>query len=282
MQRTIRKETSLEGIGLHSGENVHLRFKPAGINQGIIFRRVDLSPSQDITIKDFEFGTPMRRTTISKKGIEIHTVEHLMAVLWALSIDNIIVEIDGGEMPGLDGSALGYYTSLEGAGIDEQDAPAKVFKVKEPLWCERNETFIGIFPSNGFKISYILDSPSPSLKRQYLSLSLDRKAFSEEIVGARTFCLKEEAEELLKMGFGKGANTKNTLVMDEGGPIDNVLRFPDEPVRHKILDLIGDLYLIGAYIQGRLIAIGSGHELNMELVKEIKTQMIGINKDPSE
>jgi UDP-3-O-acyl N-acetylglucosamine deacetylase len=279
-QRTIEKETSLEGIGLHTGSKIRLNFKPAGPDEGIKFKRTDLSPNRIIDLRDFQFGSHKRRTTISKDGIEIHTVEHLMAALWANSIDNILIEIDGIELPGLDGSARDFFICLKSAGIKQQNATRKIIKIKEPLWCEKEDSFIGIFPRpvrnevNGtnpkFKISYILESPSPSIGRQSLSIELDQETFFEEIAPARTFCLKEEAELLLTQGFGKGANLSNTLVMDEKGPVNNVLRFPDEPVRHKILDLIGDLYLAGNALEGRVIAIRSGHELNMELVKKIK------------
>ena len=269
-QKTIEKETSLEGIGLHTGGKTRLNFKPAGPDEGIKFSRIDLKPHRIIEIGDFEFSPHQRRTTISKGGIEVHTVEHLMAALWANSIDNILIEIDSIELPGLDGSARDFFICLKNAGIKEQNAARKIIKIKEPLWCEKGDSFIGIFPSPKFKISYILESPSPSIGRQSLSIELDRETFYKEIAGARTFCLKEEAELLLTQGFGKGANLTNTLVMDKKGPINNVLRFPDEPVRHKILDLIGDLYLAGNALEGRVIAIRSGHELNMELVKKIK------------
>jgi len=270
MQKTIAHETTIEGIGLHSGQKVTLRLKPLGPGEGIVFKRVDVTPPQVIKVKDFEFGTHERRTTMAKGGIEIHTVEHLMAALWALSIDNIMVEIDGIEMPGLDGSALGYYDCLKKTGVKELTVPERVIVIKEAVWCERKDAFIGIFPSDTFRVSYILDVPVPSIGRQCLDMAFNNENFSREVIGARTFCLRQEAEMLLKMGLGKGANTTNTLVMDMNGPIDNTLRFPDEPLRHKVLDLVGDLYLTGAFLKGRVVAIKSGHELNMELVKKIK------------
>ena len=274
MQKTIAQETSLEGTGLHSGKKAHLRFLPSESNKGIIFKRVDVSPAKSIPINDFEFTEHKRRTAIAKNGVEVHTVEHLMAALWALSIDNITIEIDTEELPGLDGSADGYYKALKSLGVTEQDTPRKILKIKEPLWYDKKEAFIGIFPGRNFKISYLLDVPSPAIGRQALSIELDGESFAKEIAPARTFCLREEAEMLIKMGFGKGADTKNTLVMDKNGPIDNVLRFPDEPVRHKILDLIGDLYLVGCPIECRVIAIGSGHDLNIEIVKMLKKRSI--------
>lgn len=267
-KKTIEKEVSCEGIGLHSGKKVRLNFKPAGPNEGIKFVRVDLG--KNVKIGDFDSGSYKRQSVISKDDVKIGTVEHLMAALWALSIDNIIVEIDTEELPGLDGSARDFFICLKNAGIKEQGVPRKIIKIKEPLWCDNGDSFIGIFPATSFKVSYILESPSPAIGRQCLSLELDEEIFSKEIAPARTFCLKEEAELLLKQGFGKGANVSNTLVMDKDGPLDNTLRFPDEPIRHKILDLVGDLYLTGSPLEGRVIGIRSGHALNIELVKKIK------------
>jgi len=275
MQNTIKKQTSIEGIGIQTGKPVHVSFKPADTNQGIVYKRIDINPLQVIAVNDFDFGPHQRRTTISKNGVEIHTVEHLMAALRALSIDNLIVEVNSIEMPGLDGSALEYYTCLKEAGIDKQDKPRRVIRVDQPVWCESGDMFLGIFPYDGFKISYLLESPSPSIGRQSITLDINEEIIGKELISARTFCLKEEAEMLLKMGFGKGASTDNTLVMDKDGPMNNVLRFSDEPVRHKILDLIGDLYLLGAPVEGRIIAIGSGHDMNRKLVEKVKQRYFG-------
>jgi UDP-3-O-acyl N-acetylglucosamine deacetylase len=195
-----------------------------------------------------------------------------MAALYALSIDNIIIETDSAELPGLDGSGLGFFDALKAAGSSEQSSPARVIKIKEPLWCEKKDAFLGIFPSEILKISYFFESRSPVLGRQAMTLDATPEAVIKEILPARTFCLKEEAEMLLKLGFGKGANTDNTLVLDKDGPVKNAFRYPDEPVRHKILDLVGDLYLAGR-VQGRVIAIRSGHDLNMELVQKVRKQV---------
>jgi len=271
-QRTIENVASVQGIGLHSGKKVHVNFKPLTVNEGIKFCRTDLNPHKTITIDDLQLGSHKRCTTLSKDGAEVSTVEHLLSALWALSIDNILIEIDGGELPGLDGSAKDFFDCLKNAGVKDQDAPARIIKIKEPIWCESGEAFLGIFPSNSFKVAYILEAPVSSIGKQFLSLELDKVTFCREIIPARTFCLKEEALQLLKMGFGQGANTQNTLIMDKEGPLENVLRFSDEPIRHKILDLVGDLYLTGSQIEGRVVALRSGHELNRELVCKIKEQ----------
>ncbi len=269
---TIKKETSLEGKGIHSGLPVRLLFKPAPADTGIVFRRVDLSPAVDIPLKDFEFVPQDRCTAIAKGAAQVFTIEHLMAALWALSITDIIVEVSNAEMPALDGSAIEYYKCLMAAGTKELDVPIEVLKIEEPVWVEKNDAFIGVFPSQTRTVSYLFESPSPALKRQSINLPLDKEVIAREVLMARTFCLKEEAQMLLKMGFGKGADTNNTLVMDINGPIDNKLRYEDEPVRHKMLDLIGDLYTTGRPIEGRIIGIKSGHELNRLLAKQLMTK----------
>ena len=242
-------------------------FYPGGENSGIVFVRRDLENKPKIRLGDLAGLAADRR---SKIAAHVETVEHILAALWGAGLDNIRIELDSPEPPALDGSSLEFLEALKGAGIKAENAEREFIEVKKLLWVEDKESFLGIFPSQTFKISYILEYPNPVIGRQFFSETVDSEIFQREIAPARTFCLKEEADSLLKQGYGKGANLKNTLVMAKDGPIDNTLRFPDEPVRHKVLDLIGDLYLLGKPIKGRLIAIRSGHKLNLELVKKIK------------
>jgi UDP-3-O-acyl N-acetylglucosamine deacetylase len=213
-----------------------------------------------------------RRTAVSLGEVEIETVEHMMSALCALRIDNIVIEVDQGEFPGLDGSAKGFVEALEDAGFKEYDAPQKVLRLEEPVWVEDERSFLGVFPSERFKVSYTLAHDRPRVLEGFYSVEVTEENFKHQIAPARTFCFEEEARELLKTGFGKGANYENTLVLGKDGPIRNTYRFPDEPVRHKILDLIGDLYLVGCQVRGRVIAVKSGHALNMELVRKLKMQ----------
>ncbi|MBL7157207.1 MAG: UDP-3-O-[3-hydroxymyristoyl] N-acetylglucosamine deacetylase [Candidatus Omnitrophica bacterium] len=270
-QKTIKKEFFLEGKGLQTGKPVKAFFYPGKENSGIIFVRKDLKGKPSVSLKDLSgLGTDRRsKIDLSGKG-EVETVEHVTAALWGAEIDNIRIELDSSEPPALDGSSAEFLKAFKGVGITEQDKTREFVKIKEPIWIEDGESFLGVFPSKIFKVSYILEYPSGSIGRQSFSQVLNPDVFQKEIAPARTFCLKEEAEALLEMGYGKGANYKNTLVMGKDGPIDNVLRFPDEPVRHKVLDLIGDLYLLGRPIRGRIVAIRSGHKLNLELIKKIK------------
>ncbi|UCD55148.1 MAG: UDP-3-O-[3-hydroxymyristoyl] N-acetylglucosamine deacetylase [Candidatus Omnitrophota bacterium] len=266
-QKTINKSFFLEGNGLQTGKSVKAFFYPDKEDSGITFVRRDLENKPRIRLGDLMNLATDRR---SKIGDYLETVEHILAALWGAEVDNIRIELTSSEPPGLDGSAGIFLEALKEAGIKIQKPQREFIEIKEPLWVENKESFLGIFPSQTFKISYILEYPGPAIGRQFFSDTVDSKVFQKEIAPARTFCLKEEVDFLLKQGYGKGANLKNTLVMTKDGPMDNILKFPDEPVRHKVLDLIGDLYLLGKPIKGRVIAIRSGHKLNLELVEKIK------------
>jgi len=274
-QKTIKKPIELEGIGLHTASQVNMKFKPAPINTGINFIRVDVEDSPMIKASIFQVldqDKSPRRTSVGNGPVEVHTIEHLMAALWALGIDNIIVEIDGPELPGLDGSAMGFIDILKRSGIEKQGLPKKVFQVRSPIWVEQDGATIMVLPDNQFKVSYTLNYEHPLLKAQYISLTLDGDMFEKEIASSRTFCLEKEVSGLKEKGLGKGANYENTIVVGKKGVIDNDLRFDDEFARHKILDLLGDLYLLGYAIKGHIIAVRSGHPLNMRLVDKINTQ----------
>jgi len=273
-QKTIAKRFSLEGKGLQTGKPVKVFFYPAKENEGIIFIRRDLKNSPLIRSGDISTLVADRRSKVGKGSIYVETVEHIMAAFWGKEIDNIRVELDNSEMPATDGSAKEFLEAITVAGVKSQGSPRKIIEIKEPIWVEEKKSFLGIFPHSNFKISYLLEYQVPSIGRQFFSKVIDYEIFKEELAPARTFCLKEEAEVLLKMGYGKGANYKNTLVMDKDGPLENKLRFPGEPVRHKVLDLIGDLYLLARPLKARVIAVRSGHALNLELVKKIKEKYL--------
>jgi len=270
-QKTIKKEFSLKGKGLQTGKPVKAEFFPEKANEGIIFVRKDLEGRPSARLKDLLNLDTDRRSKIGfGDGAYVETVEHLLAALWGAGIDNIKIELDGPEMPALDGSSLDFFEAFLNSGIEEQNAAREFIHIKNPIWAEDKESFLGVFPSSGFRISYVLEYPARAIGRQFFSGALTPEVFRKEIAPARTFCLKQEAEALLKQGYGRGADLSNTLVMDEKGPIDNVLRFPDEPVRHKVLDLLGDLYLLGRPLKGRVVAVRSGHKLNLELVRSLR------------
>lgn len=276
MQRTIKNEIALEGIGLHTGNPTKMTFKPLGPNMGVLFQRTDL-PHSPLVRADvgsmFCMKKNPRRTTICFGEAQVQTIEHLMAALCGLGIDNILIELNNSEIPGLDGSAASYVEALKRAGVVEQGAERRVYKVTSALYATDEDSSIVVLPSSEFKISYTLSYDHPALGCRFKDFVWAPEAFEKEIAPARTFCLAAEAEALIKSGLGKGANYDNTLVVSETGVVKNTLRFEDEFIRHKVLDLIGDFYLLGMPIKGHVIAIKSGHTLNMKLVQKIKAQM---------
>ena len=274
-QRTIGSAVTVDGIGLQTGAKVMVKLCPAPVNTGIRFIRTDLADRPEIDIrKAVQEGAAQaeRRTVLGSGPLQVQTTEHFLAALAGYSIDNLFVEIDNVELPGLDGSAADFLRLIKKAKISEQDADKAVHKVMAPVWCADGGSFLAVFPDDHFRISYTLSYASQAIGTQFFSIVVDEKSFETEIAPARTFCLEEEALELIKRGLGRGATHENTLVIGKNGPIKNFFRFPDELVRHKVLDLIGDLFLLGAPLLGHVVAIKSGHKLNMELVKKLKSQ----------
>jgi len=274
-QKTIEKEVSLSGKGIHTASKVNIRFKPAREDTGIVFIRTDLKDKPAIKAKIDSLFLPAsgtRHTSIGDERAHIQTIEHLMAVLCGLGIDNIYVEIDGKEVPAMDGSGRDFYEALSKAGIKEQEAEKQYYLIREPIIVEENNAILAAFPAEEFKISYTLDYKHPLIKTQFLSIEINEQNFKNELVSARTFCLEEEAKSVLDLGLGKGADYSNTLVVGKNGVINNTLRFEDEFVRHKILDLMGDLYLLGSSLKGHFIGLRSGHSLNLKMLNRIKLQ----------
>ena len=272
-QKTIKNSVAIEGRGLQTGSKTKLTFKGSPANSGINFIRADLPDRPVINIQSLSFdGSTLnrRRTIIGAGAAEIQTTEHLLAALSGLGISNIAVEVNGRELPGLDGSAKDYVDALDRADVIEQDAPVQKLVIESPVWCGERDSFLSVFPHSGLRISYFLSYPEPSIGDQFLSLEISEEVFRREIAPARTFCMKREALLLLVLGFGRGADRNNTLIMGKTGPFKNYLRFPDEHVRHKMLDLMGDLSLAGMPLEGHVVAVKSGHSLNMELVKKLK------------
>lgn len=274
-QKTIKEQITLSGVGLHTGSQVQLVLKPALVNEGITFIRTDLpgrpslkaGPANVIhNIKE------LRCTAIGQDQSAIHTIEHLMSALCGLGISNLTIEINGNEIPGLDGSAIEFVRAIQRVGIAEQPEDARYFMIQEPLSVHCADASICVVPAEEFKISYTLDYDHPLLRSQFFSKVINKDIFEHEIAPCRTFCLESETQGLRARGLGRGADYQNTLVVGKDGLKNNKLRFPDEFVRHKVLDLIGDLYLLGVPIGGHVFAVKSGHALNIELLKKISTQ----------
>ncbi|MFH1798159.1 MAG: UDP-3-O-acyl-N-acetylglucosamine deacetylase [Candidatus Omnitrophota bacterium] len=269
-QKTIENEIFFSGRGLQTGSIVKAVCKPQGAGSGITFKRVDIKGAPCLCLGDALFPetrSPQRRTTIGAEDVGVQTVEHFLAALWALQIDNILVEMDGGELPALDGSAEGFLKRLKETPLKEFSEAQQVIRVLEPERVEENGDSLSVFPHEGLNISYLIDYKSKAIGRETFKIELTSDSFEKEIAPARTFCLKREVETLLRLGLGQGADLKNTLVIDDDGPIGTNLRFPNEPVRHKVLDLVGDLYVLGRPFLGRFSAEKSGHKLNARMVK---------------
>lgn len=274
-QRTIQKEFKISGVGLHTATKVNITFKPAPVDTGIWFTRSDLPGKPAIAAKVENLlsqDRSHRRTSIGKDGAEVHTIEHLMAALSGEGIDNLYVEIDNQEVPGFDGSSSAFIEAIAKAGIKEQEKERQYYVIREPVFLEEDGASIMAVPAQEFKISYTLSYDHPLLKIQFKEVCLNQDVFKNELAAARTFCLEEEAGELQRKGIGSGASYENTLVVGKKGVIKNKLRFEDEFVRHKILDLLGDLYCFGQPLKGHIIALKSGHSLNLKLLKKIEQQ----------
>jgi UDP-3-O-[3-hydroxymyristoyl] N-acetylglucosamine deacetylase/3-hydroxyacyl-[acyl-carrier-protein] dehydratase len=272
-QQTLRQPASFSGIGLHSGNRVNMTFLPAPPNSGIRFRRVDLEGKPEIEAKVDYVGTTNRSTSLSKGNAKIHTVEHVLAAFSGRGVDNAIVELDANEPPIGDGSARQYMKMIEQAGIQAQSEPRQSFGVKEPIMLEQGETTISVFPHDGLKIT-CTSSDKKSRFTQFYSLEITPESWERELSHARTFCFFEEIEFLIKNGLIKGGSLENAVVIrDDAILTTEPLRYPDEFVRHKMLDIIGDLSLVGCPIRGHIIAVRPGHSANCELAKQIIAQM---------
>jgi UDP-3-O-[3-hydroxymyristoyl] N-acetylglucosamine deacetylase len=270
-QNTIKKKVTIEGIGLHSGNSVKMCFIPAPPNTGIIFKRVDLEDEPQIKAEEANVTSTKRSTTIGIRDVRVKTIEHLMAALRAFEIDNILIEIDSDELPALDGSAIKYVEVLKKAGLKSQDSNKDIIKVKNNLFIKSENTYLGIFPSDKFKINYLLKYEHPKIGTEYLEYTFDKKSFIEEIMPARTFGFAEEIEELKRNGLALGGSLDNAILLKDDKVV-NQLRFKDEFVRHKVLDLVGDLYLNGPII-GEIIAIRTGHKDNHKMNQIIKKEI---------
>lgn len=271
LQKTIARTVSYRGVALHLGKETTLTLEPASTGEGIVFIREDLAHSPGISAQVNKVVGNMRGTSLGEGGVRVRTVEHILAALAGLEIDNVRVKVDGEEIPAADGSALAFVNLIQKAGVVEQGVPRQFFKIEEPLWIEEEDKRLIVLPYPGLKITYTVDFPDSSIKSQFAEFAVDEKVFIQEIAPSRTFGFVEEIEELRKKGLIKGGSLENAVVIDKDGILNKEgLRFPNEPVRHKILDLIGDLYLLGRPIQAHIVAVKSGHLFNVKLIKKLE------------
>jgi UDP-3-O-[3-hydroxymyristoyl] N-acetylglucosamine deacetylase len=272
-QRTIAEKVSCTGIGLHTGKPVQLTLHPARADSGIVFVRTDLAHPVEIPATPAALSRTHLATTLGCGDATIDTVEHLLAAVHGLGIDNVRIEVDGPEVPGMDGSAASFAFLLRAAGLFEQASRRRVLRVQRPIEVRDGERWIRVEPARGLRISYAIDFEHPLIGRQRLrDLVVDEGGFERELARARTFGFAEQVAALWRAGRARGASLDNTVVLggdrilNRGG-----LRFPDEFVRHKALDLVGDLALLGARLQGHVRVERGGHALHQRLVMALAT-----------
>ncbi|MDL1988650.1 MAG: UDP-3-O-acyl-N-acetylglucosamine deacetylase [Deltaproteobacteria bacterium] len=268
-QRTISKPVGFSGIGVHSGKKVNLTIKPAPVNHGIKFVRTDLTDKPSVSAHFNMVVDTSLATVIGYDGFIVSTIEHLMASFAGFSIDNAIVELDAYELPIMDGSAGPFISYIKTAGIEEQPGPRYFFVVKEPIELKEDGKFVAIYPASKFKITCTIYYDHPLIREQSYSIDVSDQVFEKEICRARTFGFLQEIEYLKKYGFARGGSLDNVIVLDEKDILNkDGLRFPDEFVRHKILDCIGDFSLLGIPILGHVIVNKSGHSFNHAFLKK--------------
>jgi UDP-3-O-[3-hydroxymyristoyl] N-acetylglucosamine deacetylase / 3-hydroxyacyl-[acyl-carrier-protein] dehydratase len=267
-QRTLATAIEFSGRGLHSGENVQVRVLPAGEGTGVEFVRTDLPDALPIPAHIRYYSNKDRRSHLERGGHGVDTIEHLLAVCNGLKVDNLRVEMSGSEMPGLDGSAKTLVELFAQAGIVEQRTQVKAFRLEEPLFVRDGAATLVALPAErpGLTVQYIASFSDPDVQGGSYHVEVTPETFAREIAPARTFCLASEVDALRSAGLGKGATRENTVVL---GDPQTVLRMPGEPVRHKLLDLLGDLHLLGAELHAHLIATRSGHKTNADLVRRL-------------
>jgi UDP-3-O-[3-hydroxymyristoyl] N-acetylglucosamine deacetylase len=271
-QRTLKNSIRATGVGLHSGQKVFMSLLPAGPDTGVIFRRVDLEKPVEIPAYALNVGATELASTLMKDGAKVATVEHLMSAIAGLGIDNCVVELSAPEVPIMDGSSGPFVFLIQSAGIQEQDAPKRFIRIKQPLQVQDGDKFARFEPFEGFRVSFSIDFRHPVFKtsRQTATIDFSTTSFVKEVSRARTFGFMRDVETMRSKNLALGGSLDNAVVLDEYRVLNNEgLRYEDEFVRHKILDAIGDLYLLGHSLIGSYTAYKSGHQLNNKLLRAL-------------
>ena len=269
-QNTIRKKINCSGIGLHTGKDIHMNLLPAEANTGIRFIRTDLEEKNFIPAFMNRVVDTTMATTISEGDVSVATTEHLLAAINGLAIDNILVEIDGPEIPIMDGSAFPFVSLLQTAGIKQQKSYRRLVKITQEISFREGDRYISIYPYDGFKVTAEINFEHDSVRRQVYSLSVSTEKFIAEISKARTFGFLDDVKKLQQNGLALGASLDNAVGMDDNGILNKEgLRYVNEFVRHKIMDIIGDMTLLGCPILGHIVAYKSGHSQHLKLMEKI-------------
>ena len=271
-QRTLKSPIRATGVGLHSGIKVEMHLRPAPVNSGIVFRRMDVDSAPDLKANPY-LVTDTRLCSVLESGAtKVATVEHLMSALAGLGIDNVLVDLTGPEVPIMDGSSAPFVFLLQSAGIEEQDAPKKYVRILHPIEVRDGDKWVRFTPHNGFRIEFTIAFNHPVFEKsaQTVVVDFDHTSYTKEVARARTFGFMHEVEYLRNHGLALGGSLDNAIVMDEFRVLNNDgLRYDDEFAKHKVLDAIGDLYLLGHPIIGAFEAYKSGHALNNKLLREL-------------
>jgi UDP-3-O-[3-hydroxymyristoyl] N-acetylglucosamine deacetylase len=274
-QCTLKNAINATGIGVHLGENVHLTLRPAPVDTGIIFRRVDLDKPLEIPAQAAYIGNTDLCTCLESQGVRIATVEHLLSAFAGLGVDNCFVDLSLSELPIMDGSASPFVFLIESAGIEEQDAPKKFIRIKKSVEVRNGEKFVRLDPYEGFRVSFEIafNHPVISNSRQSVALDFSSASYIKEVSRARTFGFLSDYEMIREKNLARGASLDNAIVLNTTEIMnEDGLRDPDEFVKHKILDAIGDLYLLGYSMIGAFSGYKSGHALNSQLLKKLLSQ----------
>ena len=271
-QRTLKSSVSVTGVGLHSGEKVTLGLRPAPVNTGIVFRRVDVKPVVEIRARAELVHDTRLSTCMEQNGVRVATVEHLMSALAGLGVDNAYIDLDSAEVPIMDGSAGTFVFLLQSAGMVEQSAAKKFIRIKKTVEVKQGDKWVRFEPYNGYKLSFTINFAHPVFvgSKQNVTVDLGEQSFIRDISRARTFGFMQEVESMRAQGLALGGSLDNAIVMDDYRVLNaDGLRFEDEFVKHKVLDAIGDLYLLGHPLIGAFSGYKSGHALNNALLREL-------------
>ncbi len=271
-QRTLKNIVRATGVGLHTGEKVYLTLRPAAPNSGIVFRRVDLNPVVEIKADPYAVGDTRLSSCLERDGARVQTVEHLMSALAGLGIDNVYVDLTSGEVPIMDGSASPFVFLLQSAGIEEQPSAKKFIRIKKTVEVKQGDKWVKFEPYNGFRVDFSIDFRHPVFahSNKRVVVDFEHTSYIKEVSRARTFGFMQDVENMRAQGLALGGSLDNAIVMDDYRVLNaDGLRYEDEFVKHKALDAIGDLYLLGHPVIGAYSAYKSGHALNNELLRQL-------------
>lgn len=282
-QHTIGREVYFKGIGLHTGNLCKATFKPSPANTGVTFIRTDLPEKPAIKAHYSNVLSVIRGTTIGSEIGRVHTIEHMLSAVYALGLDNLVIEVDANEPPVADGSSQGFFDTLKEAGTVPQNTPRSVLRPQERLDYKNGETEFIFEPADELRLTTVLVYQHPLIQRQEITVSIQPDAYRRDVAPARTFCFDYEVEALKKQGLARGGSLDNAVVigLDRIHNKEKQLRFPDEFARHKMLDLLGDLFLLGCPIQGHITAIRPGHGHNINFVKLLAERFLPQTDRPS-